>query len=214
MYKNVFYLFAVFIHDMYDPDYKPDDLSVKVSELLVATADDADELIDDSVQQVLGLLRDHMKMDVVFVSEFTGARRLFKRVAMSPGHAVIAAGQSDPLETSWCQRVVDGRLPEYIANTAKLPAAAALTKDLPFPIGTHISAPIVLQDGEVYGTLCCFSFSPQDNPNPEDLKRLKFSAKLTAGRIDKGRASKPPPPPPEPGDWTLEPLPEQPLKRR
>lgn len=54
---------------------------------------------------------------------------------------MIAAGQSDPLEASWCQRVVDGRLPGYIANTAALPEAAALTQDLPFPIGTHISAP-------------------------------------------------------------------------
>eukprot|EP01030_Chromulinospumella_sphaerica_P021665 gene21665-21616_t len=154
---------------MFEPDYHPDALSVKVSELLVATSDSADALIDDSVQQVLTLLREQMNMDVVFVSEFTGNRRVFKRVATRPDHAVIAAGQSDPLETSWCQRVVDGRLPGYIANTAALPEAAALAKDLAFPIGTHISAPIVLQDGEVYGTLCCFSFHPQDTPNPEDL---------------------------------------------
>lgn len=199
---------------MYEPDYEPSAFSVKVSELLVATTDSADELIDDSVQQVLSLLRDQMKMDVVFVSEFKEQRRVFKRVALSPGHTTIAAGQSDPLEASWCQRVVDGRLPEYIVNTADVPEAAALTRDLPFPIGTHISTPIVLQDGEVYGTLCCFSFSPQDNPNPEDLRRLKFSAKLTAGRIDKARAAQPAPPPPEPGDWTLAPAPGAPPRRR
>lgn len=178
---------------MFEPDYQPDALTVKVSELLVATTDNADALIDDSVQQVLILLREQMNMDVVFVSEFTGKRRVIRQVATGPGDPVIAAGQSDPLETSWCQRVVDGRLPGYIANTAALPEAAALTKDLPFPIGTHISTPIVLQDGEVYGTLCCFSFHAQDTHNPEDLRRLQFSAKLTAGRIDKARASAPTP---------------------
>jgi GAF domain-containing protein len=176
---------------MFEPDYHPDALTVKVSELLVATADRADALIDDSVQQVLMLLREQMNRDVVFVSEFTGNRRVIRQVATGPGDPVIAAGQSDPLETSWCQRVVDGRLPEYIANTAALPEAAALTKDLPFTIGTHISTPIVLQDGEVYGTLCSFSFHAQDTPNPEDLRRLQFSAKLTAGRIDKARAGAP-----------------------
>lgn len=63
---------------MFEPDYLPDALTVKVSELLVATTDSADALIDESVQQVLTLLREQMNMDVVFVSEFTGNRRVFK----------------------------------------------------------------------------------------------------------------------------------------
>jgi hypothetical protein len=50
-----------------DLGYKPDDLTVQVTELLVATADASDELVDQSVSQVLRLLRDRMKMDVVFV---------------------------------------------------------------------------------------------------------------------------------------------------
>jgi len=42
----------------------------------------------------------------------------------------------------------------------------------------------VLKNGEIYGTLCCFSFSPQDNPNPDDLKTLEMTAKLTAMRLE------------------------------
>jgi GAF domain-containing protein len=167
--------------------YAPDDLTVKVSELLVATADTADIAIDDCVPEVLRLLRDRMNMDVVFVSEFTNGRRVFRQVESKPGKAVIQAGDSDPLEDSWCQHVVDGRLPEYIADTAQHPHAAELARQTEIPIGTHISTPVVLRNGEVYGTLCAFSFTPHEHPNPEDLRKLQYVAKLTAQKLEQQR---------------------------
>ena len=169
---------------LYEPGYRPEDLVVHISELLVATADASDELVDRSISEVLRLLRDKMKMDVVFVSEFTQGQRVMRYMATSPGGPAVAVGDADLLEASWCQRVVDGRLPEHIHDARQLPAAAALLKELPFPIGTHISTPIVLRNGEVYGTLCTFSLAPKDNPDPNDLKVLRYTAKLAAEKID------------------------------
>ena len=169
-----------------DMGYRPEDLTVQVTELLVATADETDELVDESVSQVLRLLRERMKMDVVFVSEFTDGQRVMRQVAAGDP-PVVKPGDSAPLEASWCQRVVDGRLPRFIADAKALPAADALLKQLPFPIGTHISTPIVLQNGEIYGTLCCFSFHPKDKPDPEDLKKLEFTARLAAQKLDQRR---------------------------
>ena len=173
-----------------DLGYEPDDLMVTVSELMVATSDESDAGIEESVPQVLRLLREKMQMDVVFVSEFLDGERVFRHVDSEPENAIVSAGDSNPLEESWCQRVVDGRMPPYIVDASKDPASASLEKELPFRIGTHISTPIVLKEGEVYGTICCFSFSPAENPDPNDLKRLQYTAQLTAGKIDKSRASK------------------------
>jgi hypothetical protein len=50
---------------IYDDEFDPDDLNVKMSELLVATADSSDELIEKAVTEVLGLLRERLGMDVV-----------------------------------------------------------------------------------------------------------------------------------------------------
>jgi len=169
--------------------FEPDDLTRKVSRLLVATADGASDLIDEAVPEVLKLLRESMSMDVAFVSEFVEGQRVFRHVDTAPENAVIAVGGADPLENSWCQRVVDGRLPEYIAFAGTDPASAALEKALPFRIGTHFSVPIVLKSGEIYGTLCCFSFFPQEKPDPVELQRLKYTAQLTALRIDHRRAA-------------------------
>jgi len=188
--------------NLFDPtDYDPDAIEVKVSELLVATADQTDTELDHCLGEVLHLLRERLQMDVVFVSEFVDGQRVFRHVEQTPGVKVIAEGEGAPLEESWCQRVVDGRLSQYIANARRDPVAAPLLKGLPFPIGTHISTPLVLSNGEVYGTLCCFSFEPHGQPNPEDLSKLKLTARLAAQRLEHRRQVRPMPA--SVPDWTL-----------
>lgn len=170
--------------NLYDLGYEPTDLHVTISDLMVATSDHADESLDRTLTEVLKTLRDRLKMDVVFVSEFVDGRRVFRQVSATDARPTVCVGQSDALEASWCQRVVDGRLPRYIADARTDPAVGALLDQLPFPIGTHISTPIVLKNGEIYGTLCSFSFGPHDNPNPDDLRTLELTARLTAMRLE------------------------------
>lgn len=192
-----------------DPDYSPDAFEVRVSELLVATPEGSDTLIDQSVPEVLRMIRDHLKMDVVFVSEFVDGHRVFRRVDTGPNARVIEEGQSSPLEQSFCQRVVDGRLPRLVRDLQQEPSLPELPPT-DFPIGAHLSTPIVLSDGRIYGTLCCFSFAPNADLTDRDLKKLELSAQLTARKIndrlsreaDKAMAG-----------WSLEPTVTPPHKR-
>jgi GAF domain-containing protein len=194
----------------YDDGFDPDALSVQVSEMLVATADGSDDLIDSAVTEMLQLLHQRLAMDVVFVSEFVDGQRVFRYVDTGknkPGNKpgtkpVIPVGHSDPLEQTWCQRVVDGRLPQFIADSSKLPNRASLPA-APFPVGTYLSTPIFLDDGQVYGTLCCFSFSPNEQIHERDLKNLQSVATLVAKKIGNARA--PRHAPTEPAPLTLQP---------
>ena len=171
----------------HDPDYAPDAFEVKISELLVATSDGGDILIDQAVPEVLRLLREHLKMDVVFVSEFVDGRRVFRRVDAAPGARLIEPGQSSPLEESFCQRVVDGRMPRLVHDVAKLADFAELPAT-DFTVGAHLSTPIVLDDGRVYGTLCCFSLAPNPQLTQRDLKKLEMSAQFAARKINERKA--------------------------
>jgi GAF domain-containing protein len=171
--------------------FHPDDVEVKVAELLVATADDSDHLIDAAVPEVLRLLRERMNMDVVFVAEFTNGERVFRYVEQPAGASLIPVGASDPLEETWCQRVVDGRLPGLIPDGAVVQASGQAPV-APFPIGTHLSAPIVLGDGQIYGTLCCFSFGVQEHVTVRDLRKLQYTAQLAAQKIQNARAGRSP----------------------
>lgn len=165
-------------------DYQPDDLDVTISELLVATCDSADPELPTAVPEVLKLLRTRLGMDVAFVSQIADGRRSFKAVDCVQDFAPIQAGMSDPVEESWCQRVVEGRLPERMQDAAPY-IAAGKAPNPGFPIGTHLSTPVRLSGGVVYGTLCCFSRGIRAEA---DIDRLRYTAKLLADRLAPGSA--------------------------
>ena len=118
----------------------------------IATADSSDALLDGSVNEVLRALRERMKLDVVFVSEFVDGQRVFRFVDRSHNAPALRAGDANPLEESFCQRVVDGRLPGLIKDASALPGSFDLPP-VPFPVGAHLSTPIVMKNGRAYGTL-------------------------------------------------------------
>jgi hypothetical protein len=77
-------------------DYAPEALEVQVSELLLATADRSDELVDENVRLVLQELRQHLNMEVIFVSEIRNGQRMFQHVDTAPGKELIATGGGGP----------------------------------------------------------------------------------------------------------------------
>lgn len=143
--------------------------------------------LDESVGSLLRLIRTDLDMHVAFVSEFVDGHRVFRHVDQAPGMQVISYGESHPLEQSICQRIVDGRVASWIAD---VPAwqAAGLLPDLGVPVSTHIGVPVQLQDGHIYGTLCCFRLDTHGEvPCALALKRLRMSAQLVARLIDESQ---------------------------
>ena len=180
--------------------FRDDELSITISELLVATADSTDPLLDDSVSQLLQTMRQRMAMDVVFVSEFVDGRRMFRYVDAAPDAPELQPGDSSPLEESVCQRVVEGRVPELVRDLGTVPKDQL--PEIPFRIGAHLSTPIVLADRRVYGTLCCFSAAPRPELVQADMDKLRMCATLVARKVALGQARGVKEPPP---DWKLTP---------
>lgn len=137
-----------------------------------------------SLARMLQAIRKHMGMDVAFISEFKEGRRIFRHVEHGDTRLRLEPGASDPLEDSYCQRVVDGRLPELIpdactnAEALRLPATRAL------PVGAHLSVPIRLSDGRVYGSFCCFSHAANPTLTERDLHVMRVFADLAADQIE------------------------------
>ena len=105
-------------------EFFPDFLNLKVSELVVAIADASEERVGEAVTEALSIFRQRLKMDVVYVSEFVGDKRVLRYVDAPTDGPKMAPGDSDPLEETWCKMVVDGRIPEMIADVQAFPARA------------------------------------------------------------------------------------------
>ena len=138
----------------------------------------------DSLLRMLHAVREHLGMEVAFISEFTDGRRVFRHVDPPAPACGVRAGGSDPLEESYCQRVVDGRLPELMHDACTHPEALRLPVTRALPVGAHLSVPIRLSDGRVYGTVCCFSGSPDPTLNQRDLSMMRVFSGLVAEQVE------------------------------
>jgi EAL domain-containing protein (putative c-di-GMP-specific phosphodiesterase class I) len=138
----------------------------------------------DGIDALLRAIRKHLGMDVAFVAEFGDRDRLFRHVD-ARAHTPINAGDRVSLEVGYCQRVVDGRLPQLITDAQALPAAAVLPETGAIPIGSHISVPIRLRDGRLYGTFCCFSFVADPSLTHRDLRVMHAFAEVLADQIER-----------------------------
>lgn len=126
---------------MSDPQDEGDDFDRRMAGFVVATADQSDPLIDESVKELLRVVREVLAIDVAFVSRFERSQRI-----------------------------------------AELPT-------FPFPVGAHLSTPIVGADGSTYGALCCFRFTSSESLTAvRDLKRLQMAARLAAKVVDQAKA--------------------------
>lgn len=133
---------------------------------------------------MLGAIRQHLGMDVAFISEFRDGKRFFRHVDQSDPHSPVAVGGSDPLEDSYCLRVAEGRLPQVIQDARTFPEAMALPATTAIPVGAHLSVPIVMSTGEIFGTLCCFSRHPDATLTERDAAMMAVFAEVIAGRIE------------------------------
>ena len=130
--------------------------------------------------QCLRRIRQHLGMELAFIAEFTEGRRVFRYVDSGASDLKILAGDSDPLEESYCMRVADGRLPELMTDARLNAEAMTLPATLALPVGAHLSVPIRLGDGRVFGTLCCFSRQPNEALQEHDVATMRVLADVMA----------------------------------
>lgn len=151
-----------------------------LSDLILSSAQAEDA--GAGIPEILSVVRHHMRMDVAFVSKFENGKRTFSEVDADPADPDVKPGAGCPLDQSYCQRVVDGRLPELMTDAQQNPEAASLPSPSRGPVGAHLSVPLRLSDGSLYGTFCAFSYSPDRSLNERDLQMMHVFADL-AGRI-------------------------------
>ena len=138
-----------------------------------------------TIEAMLGIIRRHLDMDVAFVGRFVEGRRAFEFVDAAAGSCPVEQGRSDPAEETYCARVVDGRLPPLVRDTAAEPSVADLPVTAELSIGSYVSAPLVRSNGDVLGTLCCFSHQPDPTLRERDAQLLAMFADVVSTQLEK-----------------------------
>lgn len=156
-----------------------------LAELVRLKEIDGDTTTSSLIQDVLDGLRIHLRMDVGFIAQFIDGERVFQFVSCNEAKCPIEVGDTDPLDQSYCHHVVNGRLPELIKDAAKIPFANAMPVTATLPVGAHLSVPLKMSDGSTYGSMCCFSYTADENVNHRNLDILRLGAQLTVDMIER-----------------------------
>lgn len=167
---------------------KPMTMTEAANNFIIATADSATQSAE-SLQELLHNLRVLLEMDIAFVAEFVDKKKIYRHVDHDCETAACAkAGDSAPLEITLCQRVVDGRLPSYLCDAQSHPEMAQVKTTNASNIKAYLSAPVVLRDGRVYGTLCCISRTARSALGSRQIDSLRYVAGIVAAELEKRQA--------------------------
>ncbi|WEK05585.1 MAG: EAL domain-containing protein [Candidatus Devosia phytovorans] len=141
--------------------------------------------VTESIDRVLTAIRSHLRMDVAFITEFLGSSRIFRSVDFTSPAGDVEAGNVVPIASGYCQHVTAGRLPELIADTSTVPLAQTIPETRQLPIGAHLSVPIRVDHGKIFGTFCCFSHRPMPELGQPELDLMHTFGRMIALELTK-----------------------------
>lgn len=139
---------------------------------------------DLKVAELLRTAKQSLGLSLTFLSRLDGTLQHMEVVESSI--PLFHDGQSQPQATSFCQAILDGKLPNVIPNVTKLPEAMKLPSAR-FPrIRSYVSVPVTLSDGTLYGTFCAAGFTSDKGLTKRDQALMEILASAAATVIEPG----------------------------
>ena len=139
-----------------------------------------------TIERMLSEVREVLKMEVAFVSEFVGDRMIFRALEGDAESFGWQEGEGFLIDESYCKRVLDGRIPNVVPDAKREDATRDLRVTTEADIGSYAAVPLVLSDGRLYGTLCCVSHTPDPWLRERDLGVMERVARWVVERLEEG----------------------------
>lgn len=138
-----------------------------------------------SVALALEAMREFLGMDVAYTSEIVGDQMTLRALDGDGDSFCIAEGRSLPVEQTYCQRVMTGRLPNVNPDIRGDDRAATMPITQIAGIGAFTSVPLHFTDGRLYGTLCAASHEAKPSLGHRELQFLHVFARIVADQLER-----------------------------
>lgn len=138
--------------------------------------------LDRSIEDILRIVRNDLVMDIAFVTQQAGDDVVVSHSTPGPD-GMRLQGMSHPGHQSLCQRVLDGRLPAVMPDVEALRSTHDVPV-LPMTIGAYMATPVWLNNGTLYGMLCCLNVAVSRAMDQRHYLRLQMSARQIARLVN------------------------------
>ena len=136
------------------------------------------------IAELLHTAKDSLGLSLTFLSRLDGQTQHLEVVESAL--PFFHDGLTRPQATSFCQAILDGKLPNVIPNVAALPEAKRLPA-AKFPrIRSFVSVPVTLSDGSLYGTFCAAGFAADNELAKRDQSLMEVLARAAATILEPG----------------------------
>lgn len=141
----------------------------------------------DILERALSAARERLGMDAAYIARVDSREQTIEIMVGKTNAEVLVEGAVIPVEETYCARMLNGEIPNIVADVSAEPALRKVTviRD----IGAYIGVPVKLADGRVHGSLCCASNEPRPGLGESDLRFMYVLADIVAAQIDQARGS-------------------------
>lgn len=140
----------------------------------------------DAEQQIAELLqtaKKSLRLSVAFLSRLDGTTQHLEVVESSVPF-LFQEGYQQKQELTLCQAVLDRKLPPVIPNLKDFPEAMKLPAARMPRLRSYVSVPVVLSDGELYGTFCAAGLTSDKDLSKRDEALMGVLASAAAVIIE------------------------------
>lgn len=139
----------------------------------------------ERVAELLRTAKGSLDLSVAFLSRLDGTTQHLEVVESSVPF-LFKEGATQRQETTFCQAILDGRLPAVIPDVRKYPEAMKLPAARLPRIRSYVSVPVRLSDGSLYGTFCAAGLTTDRGLTKRDQALLEVLASAAAVVIEPG----------------------------
>lgn len=138
-----------------------------------------------SIGAAVEAAREFLGFDVAYATEMTDDEQFFRTLRGDGESFGVAEGIVMPARETYCQKVLDGELPNVIPVVADEPDAACLPVTDAADVGAFISVPLHFSDGVFFGTLCAASHDRRPDIGDQELQFLRVFARIIADHFER-----------------------------
>ena len=124
--------------------------------------------IPQSIEDALEVVREILGMDIAYVSRVDPTSQEVLRVVGDSEATGVRAGMVVPIEDTYCDRMLRGRIDNIVRNAAAEPELEGVAGPK-----AYIGVPLEFHDGAVFGTLCAASGRAQPELAERDVRFMR-----------------------------------------
>ncbi|MEV1286094.1 EAL domain-containing protein [Micromonospora sp. NPDC049679] len=141
--------------------------------------------VEEQVADLLRTAKSSLGLSLAFLTRMDGTTQHLEVVESSIPF-LIRDGVTQRQETTFCQAIMDGKLPAVIPDVKAFPEAMKLPAARIPRIRSFVSVPVVLSDGNVYGTFCAAGFTSDKGLAKRDKSLMEVLAHAASVIIEPG----------------------------